>query len=63
MSKYTIIDEGLMLEDECRSIAQPKIMSGRKDRVVIACVMFDVPIVVEPAVYYQADRVHLIHYS
>ena len=37
--------------------------SGRKDRVLISCVSFEVAKIVDPAVYYEATRVHLIHYS
>lgn len=64
MSKYTIYEkEGMEDEGFCASMAPPKIRSGRKDRIVIACIKFDVPIVVEPAIFYEADRIHLIHYS
>ena len=62
MSKYTIIEKEEIDRDVCCSSSGP-IRSGRKDRVVIACVMLDVPIAVEPVLHYQADRVHLIHYS
>lgn len=37
--------------------------SGRKDRVVISCVTFDVAKVVEPVEYYEATRVHLLNTS
>lgn len=37
--------------------------SGRRERIVIACVTFDVAKIVEPAVYYEATRVHLIHFG
>lgn len=36
--------------------------SGRKDRIVVACVTFEVPMVVDPIVFYEATRVHLIHF-
>ena len=36
--------------------------SGKKDRIVISCVTFDVAKVVSPIVHYEASRVHLIHY-
>ncbi|MBE6518257.1 MAG: hypothetical protein E7Z70_01765 [Thermoplasmata archaeon] len=70
MPKYTIYeieepDDQDMSDDSCTmaSMAQPRIISGRKERIVIACVMMDVPMVVEPALYYQADTVHLIHFD
>lgn len=62
MPKYTIIEKEEPDKGICCSSSGP-IRSGRKDRVVIACVMLDVPIAVEPVLHYQADRVHLIHYS
>lgn len=37
--------------------------SGRKDRVVISCVTFEVAKVVEPVEYYEATRVHLLSTS
>lgn len=37
--------------------------SGRKERVVISCVTFEVEKVVEPVKYYQATRAHIIHYQ
>ena len=36
--------------------------SGREKRVMIACVTFETAKVTEPALYYEAERVHLIHY-
>lgn len=64
MSKYTIIDDtDDLLKDRCCSMADPTIPSGRKDRIVVACVMFDVPMAVEPVIHYKPDRVHLIHYN
>lgn len=65
MSKITIIDEGFddLINGCCASMDNPNIPSGRKDRIVIACVMFNIPMAVEPVIHYEADRVHLIHYS
>ena len=68
MSKYTIleVEESRCMNedtDSCASMPAPRIRSGRKERIVIECVMMDVPLVVEPALYYEADTVHLIHYS
>ena len=37
--------------------------SGRRDRVVISCVSFEVAKIVDPAVHYEATRVHLIHWG
>jgi hypothetical protein len=37
--------------------------SGRKERVVISCVTFDVAKIVSPILYYEASRAHLIHYA
>lgn len=37
--------------------------SGKKDRVLISCVTFEVAKVIEPAIYYEATRIHLIHYD
>ena len=37
--------------------------SGRKERIVISCVSFEVAKIVDPAVYYEATRIHLIHYG
>ena len=36
--------------------------TGRKERVVIGCVTFETAKVTEPVKYYQATRVHIIHY-
>lgn len=36
--------------------------SGRKERVMIACVTFETSKITEPVKFYDADRVHLIHY-
>jgi len=36
--------------------------SGRKERVMIACVTFETSKITEPAKFYDADKVHLIHY-
>ena len=36
--------------------------SGRKERVVIGCVTFETVKVTDPAIYYDATKVHLIHY-
>ncbi len=38
-------------------------VSGRKDRVVISCVTFEVAKIVEPIEYYEATRVHLLSTS
>ncbi len=38
-------------------------VSGRKDRVVISCVTFEVAKIVEPVEYYEATRVHLLNTS
>ena len=37
--------------------------SGRKERILISCVSFEVAKIVDPAVYYEATKVHLIHYG
>ena len=37
--------------------------SGRKERILISCVSFEVSKIVDPAVYYEATRIHLIHYG
>lgn len=37
--------------------------SGRKERIVIACVTFEVAKIVDPAVFYEATKIHLIHYA
>lgn len=37
--------------------------SGRKDRVLIACLSLDVPLIVDPAVFYKAERIHLLSYD
>ena len=64
MPKYTVL-ESEVYGDECvkATVAETRIRSGRKERIVIECIMMDVPMVVEPAVHYEADTVHLIHYS
>ena len=36
--------------------------SGRKERVMIACVTFETLKVTDPVKFYDADKVHLIHY-
>lgn len=36
--------------------------SGRKKRIMVACVTFETSKVVEPALYYEVNRVHIIHY-
>ncbi len=36
--------------------------SGRKKRVMIACVTFETAKVVEPALYYEVNKLHIIHY-
>ncbi len=37
--------------------------SGKRDRVIISCVTFEVSKIVDPAVYYEATKIHLIHYG
>lgn len=37
--------------------------SGKRDRVVIACVTFDVAKIVDPAIHYEATRIHLVHFG
>lgn len=37
-------------------------MAGRRNRIVISCVTFETVKITEPILYYQATRVHLIHY-
>ena len=37
--------------------------SGKKERIIISCVSFEVAKIVDPAVYYEATRIHLIHYG
>lgn len=37
--------------------------SGKKDRIVISCVTFDVAKVVSPILHYEASKAHLIHYA
>lgn len=37
--------------------------SGRKQRILISCVTFEVSKIVEPAIHYEATKVHLIHYG
>ena len=64
MPKYIIQEEKeLELQERCSNMVPPAYMTGKKERIVIACIMFDVPMTVEPAVYYGADRVHLIRSS
>lgn len=36
--------------------------SGRKERIMIACVTFETVKITDPALYYKVDTVHLIHY-
>lgn len=36
--------------------------SGKKERIVISCVTFETAMVVDPVAYYEASKVHLIHY-
>lgn len=36
--------------------------SGKKERVMIACSTFEVAKIVEPSIYYDVDKVYLIHY-
>ncbi len=44
----------------CLSMSEPA-PSGRRERVLIACVLDDVPMVVEPALFYKAEVLHLLH--
>ena len=36
--------------------------TGRKEKIMIACVTFDTVLVTDPVEYYGADVIHLIHY-
>ena len=36
--------------------------SGRRERILIACVTFETALVVHPAAHYEATKVHIIHY-
>ncbi len=36
--------------------------SGRKKRIMVACVTFETAKVVEPALYYEINKTHIIHY-
>lgn len=36
--------------------------SGRKKRIMVACVTFETAKVVEPALYYEINKAHIIHY-
>ncbi|MBE6524213.1 MAG: hypothetical protein E7Z65_05010 [Thermoplasmata archaeon] len=38
------------------------LQSGRKKRIMIACVTFETTKVTEPVKFYEANRVHIIHY-
>lgn len=44
-------------------VISPHMSSGRRERIVISCVTFEVAMVVQPAVFYEATKVHLIHYG
>ena len=37
--------------------------SGRKKRVMIACVTFETVKVTDPVRYYECSKVHIIHYT
>ncbi len=37
--------------------------SGRKKRIMVACVTFETAKVAEPVGFYEANRIHLIHFS
>ena len=37
--------------------------SGRKKRIMVACVTFETAKVTEPVSFYEANKIHLIHYS
>ena len=45
------------------NIVASNMASGRKERILISCVSFEVSKIVEPAIYYEATRIHLIHYG
>lgn len=67
MSEFYIVpDEKMarrMYDDECLGcIDSPEPVSGKKERVLISCLTFGVPVVVDPAVYYGAERIHILHY-
>lgn len=36
--------------------------SGRKKRIMVACVTFETSKVVEPALYYEINKIHIVHY-
>lgn len=63
---YIVSDEKLVnMERElcskcCVDSSEPT--SGKKDRVLISCLTFGVPVVVDPAVFYGAERIHILHY-
>ncbi len=44
----------------CMSMSAPR-SSGRRERILLACVLDDILAVVEPAVFYRAERVHLLY--
>ncbi|WP_158386753.1 hypothetical protein [Candidatus Methanoplasma termitum] len=37
--------------------------SGKREKVVVACTVFEVPKVIRPIIEYEASKVHLIHYT
>jgi len=37
--------------------------SGKREKVVVACTVFEVPKVIRPIIEYEASTVHLIHYT
>jgi predicted transcriptional regulator len=40
-----------------------KSVPGKRERVVVACVVFEVPKVIKPILEYEASKVHIIHYT
>ena len=40
-----------------------KSVSGKREKVVVACTVFEVPKVIRPIIEYEASKVHLIHYT
>lgn len=67
MSDFYIVSDKKLMNTEreevmrcCEQSFMP--VSGKKDRVLISCLTFGVPVVVDPAVYYGAERIHILHY-
>ena len=44
------------------SVSGCALPSGRKKRIMVACVTFETAKVVEPALYYEINKAHIIHY-